>query len=388
MTQSATDRPLGFADLIAPIAREEFDAAWRDRLNLHSQGPADRFRALLTWPVLDRLIRDLAPRAPHFRVMRAGRPVPESRYRRLVETLRGPLNQLDPAQLLTELRNEGTLVWDAIDRGHRPIRELVHKLERALGVFAFANAYASWGREAGLDDHWDDHDVFVLQVIGSKRWQIAPPDQPPVATPSSTAPVEFSDDVTMRAGDCLYLPRGWWHRVTPLGQPSLHLTIGMLQPNNRDFLGWLINSLARTPLLQGHLPTSMSAEGLAEHASSLSRLLADAISPSAISAFIDAQRVGHPGDPWPSLTAIATPNPADWSEDTTLMLLYSRAILRTDGGDLVLAAGPVEWCLPPSALPLVEKLLMGCEIALADFRAVVPDTVIAGLVEDAILSLS
>ena len=37
----------------------------------------------------------------------------------------------------------------------------------------------------------------------------------------------------------LYLPRGWWHEVTPLPEPSLHLSVGIYVPSVLDALGWL-----------------------------------------------------------------------------------------------------------------------------------------------------
>lgn len=377
-------------EILAPMGLASFEADVRGRQMLHLAGLPDRFDALLGWRSLDALIRDRAPRAPHFRVMRDGVPLNEQRYYRTTQTLRGPLSQIDPSRLLAELRNEGTLVWDAIDRGHRPIREVTHAVERGFGVFAFANAYASWGSRSGVGSHWDDHDVFVLQLVGRKRWQIAPPERPaPLpGDPDGVPPDRFAHDLTLQPGDLLYLPRGWWHHVTPLGGPCLHLTMGMLQPNNRDFLEWLVHSLNEEAVLREDFPTSTDPEALENHAQALARTMAKAITPAAFVDFAQAHRIRQMGDPWPSLTAVATRRPVDWPEDTALILLYSRAILRAEGENVMLDVGAVEWRLPIAARPCLETLLCGETVFLSELRKVLDDDLIAGLVEDGILALT
>jgi Cupin superfamily protein len=95
-----------------------------------------------------------------------------------------------------------------------------------------ANAYLTPPSAQGLPLHHDTHDVFVLQLSGSKQWQIY---QPAVELPlrhqwssSQDRPAEEpSLSLTMRKGDALYLPRGWLHEAITTSDESLHLTIGV-----------------------------------------------------------------------------------------------------------------------------------------------------------------
>ncbi len=92
--------------------------------------------------------------------------------------------------------------------------------------------------------HWDTHDVMVIQLIGSKRWKVFKPTLPlPVYEQSSKhrqseCPSIPVFDGILEAGDLLYLPRGWWHVVTPFGE-TLHATIGMYAPTILHYLAWL-----------------------------------------------------------------------------------------------------------------------------------------------------
>ncbi|MFL6548671.1 MAG: JmjC domain-containing protein, partial [Povalibacter sp.] len=46
-------------------------------------------------------------------------------------------------------------------------------------------------------------------------------------------------DCVLESGDVLYVPRGWWHQVTPLEEGSLHFSIGVYAPTTQDYLAWL-----------------------------------------------------------------------------------------------------------------------------------------------------
>ena len=82
------------------------------------------------------------------------------------------------------------------------------------------------------------HDVFVLQLAGRKHWTVHAPvhadplrNQPwrdhagaVAARAGADAPVI---DTVLEPGDALYLPRGWLHAATALGEVSAHLTVGV-----------------------------------------------------------------------------------------------------------------------------------------------------------------
>ena len=87
--------------------------------------------------------------------------------------------------------------------------------------------------------HHDTHDVLCLQVEGEKRWLVYPPVlELPLKSqkysPELGEPGEPVMDVTMRAGDTLYLPRGWLHQAMTSDAASLHLTVGINVATWRD----------------------------------------------------------------------------------------------------------------------------------------------------------
>ena len=95
-----------------------------------------------------------------------------------------------------------------------------------------ANAYYTPAGSQGLPVHHDTHEVISLQVAGSKRWLVY---EPVLELPLKNQryrsalgePGEPMLDVTLRAGDTLYLPRGWLHQALTSDEDSLHITVGI-----------------------------------------------------------------------------------------------------------------------------------------------------------------
>ncbi|HUR84636.1 MAG TPA: cupin domain-containing protein [Solirubrobacteraceae bacterium] len=114
-------------------------------------------------------------------------------------------------------------------------------LEAVLGCPAQANAYFTPASSQGFGVHHDTHDVLVLQVAGAKRWRIYEPrlELPLKNQRWSDAfgdPGEPIDDVTLEAGDALYLPRGWPHEAAAADAASLHITVGLHPATRMDAL--------------------------------------------------------------------------------------------------------------------------------------------------------
>ncbi|KPC69204.1 hypothetical protein ADL27_54620, partial [Streptomyces sp. NRRL F-6602] len=68
-----------------------------------------------------------------------------------------------------------TLVLQALHRTWQPVAEFCAGLGTELGHPVQANAYVTPPQNRGFDDHYDVHDVFVLQIEGTKRWLVHRP---------------------------------------------------------------------------------------------------------------------------------------------------------------------------------------------------------------------
>jgi JmjC domain len=113
-----------------------------------------------------------------------------------------------------------------------PLAKFCRALEAELGHPAQANAYYTPRRSQGFAVHHDTHDVFVLQVAGEKHWRVYDPllELPLKRQRYSKSLGEHGPPVlelTLHAGDTLYLPRGWLHDALTSETDSLHVTVGV-----------------------------------------------------------------------------------------------------------------------------------------------------------------
>src|SRR6185369_16459005 len=99
------------------------------------------------------------------------------------------------------------------------------------------------GTQAGTV-HSDPSDVYVIQLAGSKHWQVWP--TPPVrrmGVDREYGPDELPEpilDVVLRAGDVLYLPYGTPHVAAAKEETSLHLTVVALTPTWSQLLARVV----------------------------------------------------------------------------------------------------------------------------------------------------
>jgi len=180
---------------------------------------------------------------------------------------------LDPqenANFLQHCQNGATLI---IDRVHKLVPELgrfVSQLRSQIGHPIQVNLYCSWPGKQGFRCHYDTHDVFILQIDGTKEWNVFTDTfKYPLKTQKSAnfqPPNELPYlNCILEPGDVLYIPRGHWHYALALDRPSLHLTLGIHGKTGIDFLEWAIEELKQQeswrqtlPLLATESPVSLS----------------------------------------------------------------------------------------------------------------------------------
>ena len=204
---------------------------------------------LFTWSDVDALLNQIEPVEPFFRLFVDG-PVPAETYTREVMESGLRRRRLIPDRFTRLMAGGATLVINRMEVFSVEARRLCGEVERFAGYQTTANGYITFGGQGTFGKHWDVHDVFAFQLIGSKQWKVYPPTFPyplsnhtsaqlgqqfPLGTPTPAL------DCQLETGDLLYIPRGWWHQVTPLDQPSFHLSVGLFVPTVFDYVIWVMS---------------------------------------------------------------------------------------------------------------------------------------------------
>jgi ribosomal protein L16 Arg81 hydroxylase len=219
---------------VEPVEEREFlTEYWERRPLVVPRDEPGRYDDLLTAEEVERLLESGGLRFPAFRLVRSDEKLKPPDY--LVDVSWRPVpfsGMADVAKVAAEFDRGATLVLQGLHHWWPPLAAFCRSLESSLGHPAQCNSYYTPRAAQGLAVHHDTHDVFCLQVSGEKRWLVYEPAlELPLKNQRYTKELgEPGDpvlDVTLAAGDLLYLPRGWLHAATTSDTDSLHLTIGV-----------------------------------------------------------------------------------------------------------------------------------------------------------------
>jgi bifunctional lysine-specific demethylase and histidyl-hydroxylase NO66 len=270
---------------VGPVEAERFfDEYWEQKPLLVPRDEEGRFNDLLSVEEVEQRVTGGGLRFPAFRIVKEGEKYTLGDYAEDISWSPKPFSGTAKAErVAAEFERGATIVLQALHLHHPPLARFCRDLERELGHPAQTNAYYTPPSAQGFKVHHDTHDVFCLQVAGEKRWLVYPPVlELPLRsqkyTPELGEPGETVLDVTMRAGDSLYLPRGWLHQAMTSDTASLHMTVGV---SVSTWLEAVQAALEETAKEEVDLRRSVPADGGAPDG--LLELVAARLAPEAVS---------------------------------------------------------------------------------------------------------
>ncbi|XP_066287399.1 ribosomal oxygenase 2-like isoform X2 [Branchiostoma lanceolatum] len=223
-----------FESIISPVSYEQFfDEYWEKKplIKRNDAAVLEAYKALFSRDILKKLLKkhDIQ----YIRDVNVCRYV-NGKRESLNGTERATCKQID--KLFDQSKT--TLQFHQPQRFQDKLWQLCSLLECLFGCLVGANVYMTPPGSQGLAPHYDDVEVFILQLEGRKHWRLY---TPPVDLPRDYSRDLEQDsigkpthDFVLEAGDMLYFPRGTVHQAdTPAGsQHSTHVTISTYQQNS------------------------------------------------------------------------------------------------------------------------------------------------------------
>lgn len=214
-------------------------------------------KSLMSWQEFDQVLQFMEPDEQSLQLFLKGQ-VPAAHYLDNTFEFGRQRKRINKYRFYEYLEHGATLVLNRAEDYCLIAKNLCH----AIGKFSQqptssniyintqlnGNAKITSSDQSAFGKHWDTHDVFIIQLMGEKRWQLFPPTLPlPLSHQTSQqlqheAPTTPSADYVLREGDILYIPRGWWHKVMPLNVDTLHLSVGTYAPTLTDYLLWAMST--------------------------------------------------------------------------------------------------------------------------------------------------
>lgn len=291
--------PKTFADLLAPMTPETFFAEYHGRRPLHVKGAADKLAGVMNWKDLTALLNQTSLWSMRtLELVLDKRKLEPKDYCYPGVDLEGRETMRADIDLVGRwLRRGASMVLNDIDALTPPLKQVSGILEEALGGKAQANLYCSWQAHQAFGSHFDTHDVYALHFEGEKTWNIYNRHfEDPVAHPSFKGlGVPFHEahkgpltqEVTLRPGDLLYIPRGWYHDALASSKTSVHIAFGVTSVIGVDLVKLLFERTIQDPLFRRSVPRRDSGdEALKRHLAALADRLAELVrEPEVLEAF-------------------------------------------------------------------------------------------------------
>ena len=365
---------VSFEWLVDPVGPATFFSRYYEREPLLiSRNDPKRFEALLSVAAIDRFLATSTPCHPEVFLVDAARKLGAEDY-----TL--PHSEdaaLDLPRVYELFRGGATISIRHMHERIPELAELCRAMEKVFSAHFQTNIYLSPPHAQGFGTHFDSHDVFVLQVAGSKIWTlndtgIELPLHGQRFEPGVHTAGPVTQEFVLRPGDLLYCPRGLYHAARSTEEVSLHITLGLIGKTWADVVTEALSeAVLAAPAFRANLPVGYADEGFDRTAARAtfrtlvetfaSEAKVDGILDRMAEDFVRSRRPDHSGglqelDGAPEITldTQVAPKPD---------LLY---LLREENEQLTILFGPSQITMPAFTAGSLRFALRGAPFAARD----------------------
>jgi hypothetical protein len=272
---------LSFEWLIDPVLPAAFFETYfeREPLLITRRQPA-RYASLLSLDAIDHYLATASPTSPDVFLVDAARELKLDDYS---FPNSDPPGRLDLPRVYELFGSGATISLSQLHERQPQLAALCRAVEKRFSAHFQTNIYLSPPNAQGFQTHFDSHDVFVLQVAGSKLWTLydTPVELPlrgQAFEPERHVAGQVTREFTIRAGDLFYCPRGLLHAARSTDEVSLHVTLGLIGKTWADVMVEAVSEACLgSPEFREHLPVGYAEPGFDKaRAETKFRLLLDA----------------------------------------------------------------------------------------------------------------
>jgi ribosomal protein L16 Arg81 hydroxylase len=262
LQQKPPSPPFSLTTLLQPVGLDTFFSRYyeRETLVIHREQPG-YYDGLLSLQGLDELISATTLSCDEIVVVDHSRRIEPEDYQREDESV-------DTVQVHRLFDEGATVTLRQLQRRVATLGGLCRGVARQLSCACQTNLYFTPANAQGLETHHDTHDVFILQLAGSKRWQTY---EPAVCLPLpgqryywKTPPTGLAAAAfTLHPGDLLYCPRGTPHDAQSVQEASVHISLGAKVSTWAELMIEIVADVAlRDPAFRASLPPDFAGHGI------------------------------------------------------------------------------------------------------------------------------
>jgi ribosomal protein L16 Arg81 hydroxylase len=248
--------------LLDPIEPTTFFTEFYERkpLLIERRQP-HKFASLLSIDAIDHYLSTANPCRPDVFLVDAARQLKPEDYSFANSE---PPGRIDLPRAYELFRTGATISLSQMHERLPSLADLCRAVEAIFSGHFQTNIYLSPPHAQGFKTHFDSHDVFVLQVSGSKHWTlydtaIELPLRGQAFDPDKHTPGPPTRTFTLHAGDLFYCPRGLYHSARSTDEASLHITLGLIGKTWADVMIEAVSAAClAAPAFRANLPVGFA----------------------------------------------------------------------------------------------------------------------------------
>ena len=363
-----------FKHMLEGVTRQHFFEEFHENKSLHSlHDDPKRYSDLLSIDRIDEVIANSELPPEPLRMARSEPSITRSNY-----TFSN--GNIDRGAVVRHYQQGATIILPQLHLADEVLAHFCRALEKIFSTHVQTNIYLTPPNNKGFDTHYDDHDVFVMQISGKKNWKLyRKPIENPYRgenfKPNVHEAGEVIEEFVLNAGDCVYIPRGLMHDASTIGdEASLHVTVGMIVKSWADLMLEALSEVAlRKPEFRRSLPPGFAEEDydIEQSREYFNRLVddfkAEANFDEVFELFVD-QFVRTRGPDFRG--GVSSAQTEIKSESRFQRRSNSQALLRSgEDSDLIIVCGGGDVHFDGTALDGVEAALSGNPFGVGDFSS-------------------
>ena len=184
----------------------------------------------------------------NFKMMLDQKTLNYNDYSSLSIDITGSNNRPDVDKVQRLVSKGASIILNDIEKYNKNLLKISDELQRLTQGRCQGNLYFSMASHKAFGPHFDLHDVFAFHFEGEKVWNIYEniensPINHPVFKISPEERIKRAgkliDQVTLKPGDLLYIPRGQYHDALASKNGAIHVAFGLTYFKPMDLMSSL-----------------------------------------------------------------------------------------------------------------------------------------------------
>ena len=223
------------------IIKEEFDDNFYQNFfgkkYLHKKKLIKNFNDIVSLEILDDMLSKTNIWNKHnFLMMLNKKQINYNEFSSMSIDISGNTNRPNVNKVQKLVSKGASIILNDIEKYNSNLLKIADELQTLTNGRCQGNLYFSMASHQAFGPHFDLHDVFAIHFVGEKIWNIyeniedAPINHPAFiisAQERVQRAGKLIDQVTLKPGDLLYIPRGQYHDALASENGAIHVAFGL-----------------------------------------------------------------------------------------------------------------------------------------------------------------